>query len=169
MAISKIILNGVTQMDLTQDTVDAESSISGVTGHQNDGTTFAGGISTVAQGVPSISVNTSNGLITASVTQSAGIVTSGTTSATSQLSTVAGTTITPTESEQTAVAANKYTTGAVKVKAIPSTYVGTGISTKSSGDLTVNGVTVTAPAGYYANNATKSVTTMNAPAVCLTI
>ena len=163
MAISKIILNGVTQMDLTQDTVDAESSISGVTGHQNDGTTFAGGISTVAQGVPSISVNTSNGLITASVTQSAGIVTSGTTSATSQLSTVAGTTITPTESEQTAVAANKYTTGAVKVKAIPSTYVGTGISTKSSGDLTVNGATVTAPAGYYANNATKSVTTMTLP------
>lgn len=163
MAISKILLNGVSQIDLTQDTVNAQSAIAGVTGHQNNGTTFAGGISTVAQGTPNISVNTSNGLITASVSQSAGIVAAGTTSATSQLSTVAGTTITPTESEQTAVAANKYTTGAVKVKAIPSTYVGSGISTKNSGDLAVNGATVTAPAGYYANNATKSVTTMTLP------
>ena len=39
-----------------------------------------------------------------------------------QLSTQAGTTITPTKSEQTAVAAGKYTTGVVKVAAIPSAY-----------------------------------------------
>lgn len=39
-----------------------------------------------------------------------------------QLSTQAATTITPTKSEQTAVAAGKYTTGIVKVGAIPSAY-----------------------------------------------
>lgn len=42
MAISKLILNGVTQMDLTQDTVDAASSLSGKTGHGADGEGFTG-------------------------------------------------------------------------------------------------------------------------------
>ena len=120
---------------------------------------------------PTISVS-SSGLITASVsgsqsvtpTVSEGYVTEGTAgtvsvggSNTSQLTTQSGTTITPTESEQTAVGANKYTTGAVKVGAISSTYVGSGIDRKSSSDLTASGKTVTAPAGYYENDATKSV------------
>jgi hypothetical protein len=76
---------------------------------------------------------------------------------TQQLSTQAGTTITPTESEQTAVASGKYTTGAVKVGAISSTYVGSGITQRDSIDLTASGGTVTAPAGYYAEAASKSV------------
>lgn len=42
----------------------------------------------------------------------------------------------------------------VRISAIPSTYVGSGINIKSSNDLTVSGSTVTAPAGYYANAAT---------------
>ncbi len=80
-----------------------------------------------------------------------------------QLTTQAGKTVTPTESEQTAVAANTYTTGVVKVGAISSTYVGSGIARKSSTDLTVSGATVTAPAGYYAEAASTSVTTMTLP------
>ena len=120
---------------------------------------------------PTISVNAS-GLITASVsgsksvtpTVSAGYVSVGTAgtvsvsgSNTQQLSTQAGTTITPTESEQTAVASGKYTTGAVKVGAISSTYVGSGITQRDSTNLTASGATVTAPAGYYAEAASKSV------------
>ena len=122
---------------------------------------------------PTISVS-SGGLITASVSGSQGVTptvsegwiydnggTSGTItvsgSNTSQLSTQAGTTITPTESEQTAVASGKYTTGAVKVGAISSTYVGSGIAQRDSTDLTASGETVTAPAGYYAEAASKSV------------
>lgn len=120
---------------------------------------------------PIISVD-STGLITASVsgsksvtpTVSAGYVSSGTAgtvsvtgSNTEQLSTQAGTTITPTESEQTAVASGKFTTGAVKVGAISSTYVGSGITQRDSTDLTASGGTVTAPAGYYATEASKSV------------
>ena len=73
------------------------------------------------------------------------------------MTTVAGATITPSESIQTAVASNKYTTGDVKVAAIPTTYVGSGIATKSSSDLTVSNATVTAPAGYYSAAATKAV------------
>lgn len=77
---------------------------------------------TATQATPSISVN-SSGLITASATQSAGYVASGTKSATEQLTTQAAKTVTPSTSEQTAVASGVYTTGAVKVAAIPSTYV----------------------------------------------
>ena len=74
-----------------------------------------------------------------------------------QLPTQAGATITPTESAQTAVAKGKFTTGAVTVSAIPSNYVGSGITQRSSTDLTVSGATVTAPSGYYSASASKSV------------
>lgn len=79
-------------------------------------------VATATQATPSISVN-SSGLITASATQTAGYVSAGTKSATKQLTTQAAKTITPSTSEQTAVASGVYTTGAVKVAAIPSTYV----------------------------------------------
>lgn len=127
---------------------------------------------------PTISVNTTTGLITASnsktqsvtPTVSAGYISSGTAgtitisgSNTSQLSTVSGTTISPTESEQTAVAANKYTLGAVKVGAISSTYIGSGITQRDETDLSAIGATVTVPAGYYAEQETKSVSSMTLP------
>ena len=47
--------------------------------------------------------------------------------------------------------------GAVTVNAIPSNYVGSGITQRSSLDLTASGATVTAPSGYYASSATKTV------------
>lgn len=84
----------------------------------------------VEQATPSITVS-SAGLITASAIQEAGIVPAGTKSATKQLSTQAAKTVTPTTSSQTAVASGKYTTGAIKVAAIPSTYV------QPSGTLTI--------------------------------
>ena len=82
----------------------------------------------------------------------------------SGVATKAADTITPTESEQTAVAANTYTTGVVKVGAISSTYVGSGITRRSSTDLTASGATVTAPAGYYSSAATKTVSSGSATA-----
>lgn len=69
---------------------------------------------TATQATPSISVS-SGGLITASSTQTAGYVASGTKSATKQLTTQAAKTVTPTTSNQTAVASGLYTTGAVTV------------------------------------------------------
>lgn len=44
MAISKLILNGVTQMDVTQKTVTAASMLSGTTALKNDGTDITGNI-----------------------------------------------------------------------------------------------------------------------------
>ena len=71
-------------------------------------------------------------------------------------------TYTPTESAQTeTVSADSGYDGlssvAVSVGAISSTYVGTGITRRSSTDLTVSGATVTAPSGFYSAQASKSV------------
>lgn len=94
---------------------------------------------------PTINVN-SSGLITATVNASksvtpnvnAGYVSIGTAgtitasgSASSQLTTQAATTITPTKSQQTAVAAGRYTTGAITVAAIPAAYI------QPTGDISI--------------------------------
>lgn len=79
-------------------------------------------------------------------------------------------TYTPTESQQTDTITYDSTLGYngieevnIIVNAIPSNYVGSGVSRKSSSDLTASGATVTAPAGYYENNATKTVASMTLP------
>lgn len=64
--------------------------------------------------------------------------------------------VTPTESQQTISADSGYTgLGTVTVGAISNTYVGSGITRQNS--LSVNGRTVTANAGYYANNTTATI------------
>jgi hypothetical protein len=79
--------------------------------------------------------------VTASHTQSAGYVSAGTTTGTLQLTTQAAATITPSTSEQTAVAAGKYTTGVVKVAAMPSGSAGT--PSASKGAVSNHSITVT--------------------------
>lgn len=66
------------------------------------------------------------------------------------------TTVTPTESSQTIGGANYMMEGAVTVNAISSTYVGSGITRRSSSDLTASGATVTVPSGYYSAQASKA-------------
>ena len=68
-----------------------------------------------------------------------------------------GTTVTPTESSQTIGGSNTMMRSAVTVNAIPSNYVGSGITQRTSSDLSASGATVTAPSGYYASSATKTV------------
>ena len=67
-------------------------------------------------------------------------------------------TVTPSESQQSITADSGYSgLGTVTVNAIDSEYVGSDVPRKSSSDLTASGATVTAPAGYYAQAASKSV------------
>lgn len=67
------------------------------------------------------------------------------------------TTITPTESPQAIGGSSYIMEGAVTVNAISSTYVGSGITRRSSSDLTASGATVTVPSGYYSAQTSKSV------------
>ena len=68
---------------------------------------------------------------------------------------------TPTESAQsdTITADEGYSLSSVSVSvgAISSSYVGSGVTRRSSSDLTASGATVTAPSGYYSSNATKTI------------
>ena len=69
----------------------------------------------------------------------------------------------PSETAQTFNASGIDGYKPVSVSAISSTYVGSGIARKSSTDLTASGATVTAPAGYYAEAASKSISSMTLP------
>ena len=74
---------------------------------------------------------------------------------------------TPTESQQTeTVSADSGYDGLdevdITVGAISSTYVGTGITQRTSSDLSASGATVTAPSGYYASAATKTISSGSA-------
>lgn len=71
--------------------------------------------------------------------------------------------VTPSETEQTFNDSSIDGYKPVTVGAISSTYIGSGITRRSSTDLTASGATVTVPAGYYSSQATKSVSTMTLP------
>ena len=65
--------------------------------------------------------------------------------------------VTPSESEQTFNSSSLDGYKPVTVEAISSTYIGSGITRRSSTDLTVNGAIVNVPKGYYDSSVSKSV------------
>lgn len=122
------------------------------------------------QSIPGITVN-SSGLITATVAQKSvevtptivegwirtgdsNNITLNSNSNTKQLSTQGAKTVTPSESPQTAVSSGVYTTGAITVGAISSTYVGSGVSKQAAKTVTPSTSAQTAVAsGVYTTGA----------------
>lgn len=124
---NKIIVNGNTLIDVTGDTVTAATLLSGYTAHDASGTAILG---TASGGTPTLQTKSE--------------------------------TYTPSETAQTdAITADSGYDGLdtvnITVSAISSTYVGSGITQRTSSDLSASGATVTAPAGYYASSASTSV------------
>ena len=175
LAIAKVIFKssaedtGTVWMDTTQKTVTSGSMLNGITALKNDGTGITGNIASKTQAdVGSVSWtyynNETSDYIRHNVSVAGGyyepVANKGFSCNIAYLTDLpkqAAATITPTESEQTAVSKSKWTTGDVKVGAISSTYVGSGVTQNDSDDLTASGATVTAPAGYYTEDATKTI------------
>ena len=146
----------ITASDLSSDTVTASHLEYGYTAHDASGSAITG---TLSPGVtPTGTINiTSNG--TTDVTNYA----SANVSVTPSLQ--AKTDISPTESSQTIAADTGYDgLSSVGINAVSSSYVGSAIDRNDSDDLTASGATVTAPAGYYAEAASKTVSSGTATA-----
>ena len=152
--VNKVQYGSSTLIDLTSDTVTAGTLLSGYTAHDASGApitgtadlgTEEGHVYLDANGYLVLDDDTGN--VYQTVTK----------------------TYTPTESQQTETitAASGYDAIEevdVTVGAISSSYVGSGITRRSSTDLSASGATVTAPAGYYSSQATKSVSSGSATA-----
>lgn len=129
-----------------------------VTGNTKTGTAVSVSASQLVSGTLSV---TSNGTkdVTNYTSVNVNVPTGGGTTINNQTKTA-----TPSESEQEITYDSGYTgLQKVTVGAISSTYVGSGITRRSSSNLTASGATVTAPAGYYAEAAIKSVSSMTLP------
>ena len=133
--------------DKTVTPTTSTQTITADSGYDGLDTVTINAMPTTTQATPNITVN-SSGLITATATQTAGYVETGSKSGTKQLTTQAAKTITPSTSSQTAVTSGVYTTGAVTVAAIPSSYVKP-TTTKSATTYTPTTSNQTIAAGTY--------------------
>ena len=188
---NKAVVNGVTYIDLSSDTVTADKLLSGYTAHDKNGAAITG-TATSSAVVVSDTTDTAGGTIRTITAQNSVYLQEKIITPTSsqqvvepdtgydgfsQVTVEAGggsptlqtitKTYTPTESQQTeTITAGTGYDGIeevdVTVNAISSSYVGSGVARKSSSNLTADGATVTAPAGYYSSDATKTISSGSA-------
>lgn len=163
-AINSISTGSGTTIQNQNKTVTPTTSIQSVTadsGYTGLGTVTVNAIPSnyiIPSGNKAITANGTNIDVKAYATVSVSV------SGGSSISLQSKTGIVPTESSQTIQPDSGYGgLSSVQINAITATYVGSGVTQRTSSNLTVSGATVTAPAGYYASSASKSVTTMTLP------
>ena len=143
----------ITAVDISSDTITAAHLESGYTAHDAAGNAVTGSLTPgiTPTGTKTI-IQNGTGI---DVTQYAAVDVAVPATAPNLQ---AKTNISPTESSQTIEADNGYDgLSSVQINAISSSYVGSGITRRSSTDLSASGATVTVPAGYYASQATKAI------------
>lgn len=142
MAINKVKYGNQTLIDLSTDTVSsAEHILLGKVGHLRDGTVVTG----TASGGDQHGTIWQDGQGNVHLDDESGIA-------------LQSKTATPSESQQVIEAdEGYYALDTVTVNAISSSYVGSGVTRRSSSDLTAVYDTVNVPAGYYASQASKTV------------
>ena len=177
--VNKVVYGGTTLIDISDTTATADKILSGygaygADGHWMDGTASAGSGSAITV-VDTLDANggtirTITAVSLEGDTVAADKLLSGYTAHNSLGEAITGTyvpsstntqsnkTVSPTESQQVVTPDTGYDNLAkVTVNAVSSTYVGSGIDRNDSTDLAASGAIVTVPAGYYAEQATKSV------------
>lgn len=111
-------VNALPEASNGTDTSDATATsgdiLSGKTAYVN-GEKITGNMPTATQATPTVSLNTSTGLITATATQTAGYVIEGTKSATLKMAVQASTIVTPRTTNKTVVSADTYVSGDIIV------------------------------------------------------
>lgn len=126
--------NGTDTSDATLNSND--QLLRGVSAYAK-GVKYTGTISTVSAVTPTVNLDTTTGVVTASITQPKGYVaTQATKTATLTLTTTEGKTITPSSTSQVAVAADTYVKGQISIAAVPTetkTIVANGTYTPSTG------------------------------------
>lgn len=134
--------------DKTVTPTTSKQTITADSGYDGLDTVTVNAMPTAAQATPSITINTSTGLITATATQSAGYVLAGTKSDTEQLTVQAAQTITPGTTDKT-IAAGRYLTGTQTIKGDANLVASNIVSGKS-----IFGVSGTAKVGNDTSDAT---------------
>lgn len=150
-----------TKGTVSNHSVSVTPSVTQTAGYISSGTRTGTAVSVSASelvsGNKSITSNGTNIDVTNYATVSVAVPTGGSSP------TIDSLTVTPSETEQTFNSSSVDGYKPVTVSAISSTYVGSGITQRSSSDLTASGATITAPAGYYSAAASKSVSSMTLP------
>ena len=140
MAFSKVIFNGTTLIDLTQDTAEQPDVLSPKTFHLANGEQKTGS----GSGGGSVTLQTKSKTYVLSESSQSDEFTADT-------------------------GYDGLEKVSITVPAIASNYVGSAIARESSADLSVSGSAITAPAGYYSSAATASVAAGSATTPAKTI